>query len=182
MSYQSQIPIPPQERERLREEEEQRRRAEEELNAFTGKRYEAPLAQEQARPQEQQFRASFTVNTTPQTAPSVSEERNWAMLCHLASLSGGMIPSGAIVGPLVVWLLGKDRMPLVDDQGKEVLNFQITAHLLMLLSVPLTFLFGLGFFLFFAVAIADLVCTILGAVAAYNGQRYRYPLTIRFIK
>src|ERR1700680_445708 len=56
-----------------------------------------------------------------------SEARTWAMLCHLSSISGFIgVPFGHIVGPLIVWLVKKDQFPLVDDQGKESLNFQIS--------------------------------------------------------
>jgi hypothetical protein len=57
---------------------------------------------------------------------SNSEERNWAMTCHLASFAGYVLPLGNIIGPLVAWLMKRDEFPLVDDQGKEALNFQIS--------------------------------------------------------
>ncbi len=34
-----------------------------------------------------------------------------------------------MLGPLIVWLIKKDTMPFVNDQGKEALNFQITVLL-----------------------------------------------------
>jgi len=53
--------------------------------------------------------------------------RNWAMGCHLAVLAVYMgIPFGNILGPLIIWLVKKDEFPLVDEQGKESLNFQIS--------------------------------------------------------
>jgi uncharacterized Tic20 family protein len=45
------------------------------------------------------------------------EEQNWAMGCHLAALSGFIIPFGNLVGPLVVWLLKRADMPMVDRHG-----------------------------------------------------------------
>jgi len=50
----------------------------------------------------------------------------WGMFCHLSTLCGYVMPFGNILGPLVVWLIKKDEYPLVDDQGKEALNFQIS--------------------------------------------------------
>ena len=35
------------------------------------------------------------------------------------------VPLGHILGPMVVWLIKKDEYPLVEDQGREALNFQI---------------------------------------------------------
>lgn len=54
------------------------------------------------------------------------EQRTWAMLCHLSALAGFIIPMGSIIGPLIVWLVKKDEMPLVAEHGRKSLNFQIT--------------------------------------------------------
>ena len=37
-----------------------------------------------------------------------------------------VFPLGNVIAPLVVWLMKKDQMPFVDDQGKEAINFQIS--------------------------------------------------------
>ena len=114
----------------------------------------------------------------PGTAP---DEKTWAMLCHAVSFAGIIIPLGNIVGPLVIWLMKKDTMPLVDDQGKESLNFQIT----MMFAVAISFVLMLiliGFVLVFAVGIFDIVMTIIAIVKVSQGERYRYPACIRFIK
>src|SRR5690606_10580909 len=64
----------------------------------------------------------------PPVAPAYSaEERQWATFTHLSALSGIVTGGlGSVVGPLVMWLVKKDTMPFVDDQGKEALNFNIT--------------------------------------------------------
>ena len=50
----------------------------------------------------------------------------WAAGCHLASLIGFVIPLGSILGPLVVWILKKETAKVVNENGKESLNFQIS--------------------------------------------------------
>ena len=108
--------------------------------------------------------------------------RNWAMLCHLTAFVAFIgIPFGHIIGPLVVWLIRRDEYPFVDDQGKESLNFQISMTIYGIISLILCFIF-VGYILLLALAIADLVLVILATVSASNGNAYRYPLTIRFIK
>lgn len=110
-----------------------------------------------------------------------SEVRNWAMLAHLASLAKyTAIPLANILGPLVVWLIKKDEMPFVDDQGKEAINFQISVTIYGLISGALVCV-GIGLIGVFAVLIYDLVFTILAAVSAANGKAYRYPLTLRLV-
>lgn len=109
------------------------------------------------------------------------DQRVWALLCHLTAFAGYVIPFGHLVGPLTVWLIKKDEMPFVDDQGKEVLNFQITMTLAALVSAILVFVV-IGVFLLLAVVILDIVLIIVGAVKANDGVAYRYPFCIRFIK
>ncbi len=109
-----------------------------------------------------------------------AEERQWAMISHLAGLAGAVVPLGNLVGPLVVWQLKKAEMPFVDDQGREALNFQITVSLALLACV-LLMVVGIGFLLLPAVGIAALVLTIIAAVKANDGERYRYPFTLRLI-
>ena len=69
---------------------------------------------------------------------------------------------------------------LVDDQGKEALNFQISVTIYGILAGFLIFLF-VGFLLLPAVILFDLVMIIVAAVKANQGIAYRYPLCIRFM-
>jgi len=104
------------------------------------------------------------------------------MLCHLSALVAYIgVPLGHVIGPLVVWLIKKDQYSLVDDQGKEALNFQISVTIYGIAAGLLIFLL-IGFVLLPAVIIFDLVMTIVGAVKANQGIAYRYPLCIRFVK
>jgi len=110
--------------------------------------------------------------------------RQWAMFCHLAGLAGFVLPVilSGIIAPLIVWQIKKDEHPFIDEQGKEALNFQIFIGICALVSALLIPVFCIGGVLLPAVAIVDLVFLLIAAVKANNGQHYRYPLTIRFIK
>lgn len=127
----------------------------------------------------------------PGSAPGAiaENERQWAMFAHLSALAalftGGL---GAIIAPLVIWLVKKDTMPFVDDQGKEALNFNITvgiamAVLLALGTILMVILIGFLFYLAaFALGVAWLVLVIMATIKANEGVRYRYPMTLRLIK
>ena len=115
------------------------------------------------------------------------EERNWAMACHLASLAGFIIPFGNILGPLIK----KEKFPLMDDQGKEAVNFQITVFLAgligaLLISLDFYSLKGvevlIGFLVLLALAVYWLVFTVIAAMHASEGESFRYPYTLRLIK
>lgn len=112
------------------------------------------------------------------------DARMWGMICHLAGL-GGLIPIvpviGSVIGPLVVWQMKKDEFGFVNDQGKEAVNFQISILIYAIVSALLIFA-CVGVVLLPAVYIFDLIFLLIAAVKANDGERYRYPLTIRFIK
>ena len=110
-----------------------------------------------------------------------AEEKQWGMFAHLAALAGIVIPLGNLLGPLIVWLVKKDTMPFVADQGKEALNFNITVFIAAFVSGILTLVL-IGFLLLIVVGIAWLVLTVLAALAANKGEAYRYPFTLRLIK
>ena len=103
------------------------------------------------------------------------------MFAHLASLVGIVIPLGTILGPLVVWLVKKDTMPFVDDQGKEALNFNITVALAFVVAFILSFVL-IGLLLMPLIGLAWLVFAIIAAIKANNGEYYRYPFTLRLVK
>ena len=116
-------------------------------------------------------------------APQVSkDEQNWAMICHLSALAGFLIPFGNILGPLIVWLIKRGEMPLVESNGKEAINFQITVSIAILICIPLMFVL-IGIPLMFAIGLAALILTIMAAVKVSNGEfEYKYPMTIRLLK
>ena len=110
------------------------------------------------------------------------DERMWGMICHLAALAGFVgIPLRNVLGPLIVWLIKREEFPLVADQGKESLNFQISMTIYGVMCIPLMFVV-IGFLLGLALLIADVVFIIIAAMKANEGALYRYPLTIRLIK
>jgi uncharacterized Tic20 family protein len=109
------------------------------------------------------------------------DERTWGMLCHLVAFSGFIIPFGNLLGPLIIWLIKKDEMPFVDDQGKESLNFQLTMLIALIISAILVVVL-IGFALLAILAVFQIIVLIIATIKANEGVRYRYPYAIRFIK
>ncbi len=109
------------------------------------------------------------------------EERNWGMFCHLAALAGFIIPLGNVIGPLVIWLMKKDESQFVDDQGKESVNFQIS-FIIYALVAALLVIVVIGIVLLIVLGVGMLVLVIVAGIKASNGEKYRYPMNIRFIK
>jgi len=110
------------------------------------------------------------------------QERNWAMLCHLAALAMYVaIPFGNIIGPLVIWLIKKDEFPFVDEQGKEALNFQISMTIYFFLA-GFMILVVIGIVILPALFVLQIIFIIIAAVKVSDGESYQYPFTIRLIK
>lgn len=113
---------------------------------------------------------------------ATGEEKTWGMLVHLSAFLQFLVPTlGMIIGPLIIWLIKKDTMPFVDDQGKEVLNFNLSIIIYSIISAALIVI-AVGVVLLPIVVLFWIIYTIIGAVKANHGVVYRYPLTIRFFK
>lgn len=114
--------------------------------------------------------------------PAASRDENmWGMLCHASALVGFIIPLGNVIGPLIIWLMKKAEYPLVDDQGKEALNFQISMTIYYLVAA-LLIIVVIGIALLVMLGVFSLIMTIIAMIKANSGERYRYPMTIRLVK
>ncbi len=107
--------------------------------------------------------------------------RRLAMACHLAALIGYVLPFGNVIGPLVVWLLNRERHPYIDEQGREAVNFQLSMLVWYLLAFALV-LALVGFFMLVGLVVFQLVMVVVAAVRANGGEAWRYPLTVRFLR
>lgn len=115
------------------------------------------------------------------TPMSESDERLWAMLTHLSALTGLFTVVGSLAAPFIIWQVQKPKSAFVDFHGKEAVNFNITIAIAAAVSF-LLFLLLVGLVLIWIVGAVWLVFTVIAAIKANNGESYRYPLSIRFIK
>lgn len=76
-------------------------------------------------------------------------ERNMAGFIHLSTFTKYFFPFGNFIFPLLLWVLNKDKLPFVDSNGKQALNFQISLLLyslvLGLISIPILLMAGWEF-------------------------------------
>ena len=112
-------------------------------------------------------------------AMTPADQRTWAMATHLSAFLAAFVAL-SFLGPLIMYVVFKDRGAFIRQHSAQALNFQLTMWIGLLISFPLM-LVGIGFITAGAIAIAMLVCHILGAVAASEGRDYSYPFTIRFV-
>lgn len=115
------------------------------------------------------------------------EERTAATLAHLSTIIAMVVSLGwlSFVGPLVVWLVYKDRSPFVRNAAAGSFNFNIWAWVITIVGWLLAFtVIGLPIsFILWAVAVVmTLWCHIKGAVLAQRGELYTYPAKINLLQ
>ena len=140
-------------------------------------------------------------------APSPAEtERHSAAMAHLSAVLLALLTSWAAgvagaVAAFVVWLLKKDDSPFIAEHAREALNFNLSmviyacgAVAIFIALVGATVLtLGIGLILTLpagillvlacaAIAVLWLVCSVIATVKAWNGEPYRYPLSIRLVR
>lgn len=105
------------------------------------------------------------------------EQNTFSMLMYLVLIFGFL---GAILS-IVMWATNKEKSPFVDSHGKNILNWFISSVIYAVASIILVF-FCIGYFLIFGLAITHLIFIILGAIKANNGETFKFPLAIPFVK
>jgi len=102
------------------------------------------------------------------------EAKNMATLCHILGLVG-------FLGPLIVWLMAKDKDRFIDEQGREAVNYHISLLIYFFIAWLLCFVL-VGFLLIPALIVLNIVLVIMAAAKSSDGVGFRYPIAIRFIK
>lgn len=113
------------------------------------------------------------------------DQKTYCMLMHLSLILATVFPILSAIVPLIMWQIKRGESPFVDDHGKESLNFHITLLIYAIPGVLLIFT-GLGACIgipmLTGVYVLGLVGLIISAIAAQNGEYYRYPMCIRVVR
>ncbi len=103
---------------------------------------------------------------------SPESEKLWAMALHLLAIPFEFF------APLIGYFVLRDRGPFVSHHAKESLNFGITiviAAVVLAISI-------VGLLFIWALPIVWVVFRIIAAIKAAQGEFYRIPIAIKFIK
>jgi uncharacterized Tic20 family protein len=124
-------------------------------------------------------------------SPSLTD-RQWAAGAHVAALLAALVTSwmagiAGAVAALAVWMLVRDKSAFAAEHAREAVNFNLSMFIYAALSVALViFTLGIGILvalpLWVVLGLMWIVCTLVAAFKAYDGQPYRYPVTIRLFK
>jgi len=131
----------------------------------------------------------------------MSQKNNYnkAFLLHISAFLGYVFPLGGVVAPLIFWETKKRESRFLDLNGKEAVNFNLSFLLYSFVLGISIFPFALRSFfselhhfdLFGILSMASLIgvlavirfiLIIIAALKANQGEVYKYPLSIKFIK
>ncbi|MBU2904348.1 DUF4870 domain-containing protein [Arenibacter algicola] len=110
-----------------------------------------------------------------------AENRQLLVLTHLSQLLDIVTGFGGFIVPLVLWLTQRDTIMNMDENGKSIINFQISMFLYILICIPLILLLGVGILGIIAIAVLCFVFPIVNAIKVSNGEKPHYPLSIKFV-
>lgn len=105
-------------------------------------------------------------------------ENTYLMLMHLTQFAGAIIPLAGFIVPILMWTTNKDTNANVDKHGKNILNAMISYAIyiavlcITVIGIPIAAIFGVVYAVFVVIA----------TVKANNGEYWKYPITIQFIK
>ena len=135
-----------------------------------------------------------------------SSERQWAASAHLGALLLALLTTwmaglAGVAGAGLVYLIKRDESAFVAAHAREAINFNLSmfiyscvaAALAVVLVGATVLTLGIGLILTLpagivlvvagcAIALMWLVCSVIAASKAWNGEPYRYPLTLRLLK
>ncbi len=131
------------------------------------------------------YRSLCVVNNMDESVISYRDAKMWATLCHLAGLLSFIgIPFLGVIAQLVIWLVKREEHPLIDEHGREALNFQISLIIYTIVAGLLcATVIGLvvGLPLIFLLLIVEFILLVIAGYQTSQGEDWRYPLTIRLL-
>ena len=125
---------------------------------------------------------SYNMQYRPQMALQTADEKQMGLFLHLSGLAFALAFPLGIVLPIILWQTQRDKMPALDEHGKMITNWMISATIYGVISFVLMFLV-VGFLTGAVVWLLAVIFPIIGGLKANNdGELWNYPLTIKFLK
>ena len=108
-------------------------------------------------------------------------ENSYIALMHVSQFAGYIMVGLGFIAPVILWLLNKDNNAKVDAVGKHIINFMISMFIYFAVSLVLICII-IGIPLLIALGVIHIVFIIIATIKANNGEAWRYPFTIDFLK
>jgi len=178
------------------------------LEKLNDLRKNGALSEEEFQQEKQKLMDSDTNTSASGDIPFNLTENTYMGLMNLIVL----LPYIGWILSIIAWVLGKEKSEKIDSQGKNILNWMISyllyaigiSFIMMFISIiggaamfgmgmmgmngmgGFGILGALGVFSFSGFGLIVLfilvILPIIGTIKGFNGNTFRYPLTISFIK
>lgn len=109
------------------------------------------------------------------------QDNQLLVITHLSQLANLFTGLGGLIIPLILWATQKDKVYQMDEQGKRIVNFQLSLLVYCIISIPFIILFGLGILALIVIGIISVIFPIINAIKSSNGESPTYPLSLNFI-
>ena len=114
--------------------------------------------------------------------PFMKEDKQLLMLTHLSQLLDLATGFGGILVPIIIWVVKKDEIFDMDEQGKGIINFRISMLIYAFVCIPLVFVLGVGILGIIAIVICTILFPIVNTLRVRNNQEPNYPFSFQFLK
>nr|WP_321248215.1 DUF4870 domain-containing protein [uncultured Psychroserpens sp.] len=108
------------------------------------------------------------------------QDNQLLVLTHLSQLLTFITGFGGLIVPLVIWASQKENVYNMDQQGKNIVNFQLSMIVYSIICIPLVFVV-VGIFGLLALCLLSFIFPIMNAIRASHGESPKYPLSLNFI-
>jgi len=111
------------------------------------------------------------------------DANKWSMWLHLSQLLALVSGPLGIFVPIILWRLKKENSPMVDTNGKHVINGYISYTIYLTIATVLSVtVHHYHWIVVAAVVVIMFVFPIVGATKAQKGICFKHPLSITFIQ
>jgi uncharacterized Tic20 family protein len=113
---------------------------------------------------------------------ATSDDRTWSLLAHFGGAVGAFVSGGPLawVGPLIAYLAKGEQSPTIRAHALAALNFQLLWSIIAFVTWFVSWcLFFIPSLIIFGIQIAF---GVIAGIKAANGEPYKYPMTVNFIK
>ena len=137
------------------------------------------------------FQELVSVDASSEIEDRSRNESYWLAILHFSGILILIIPS------VFIWALKKEKIPNIRSHAIDVINFQISMMIYLIIAaflclVPVTITFSktveipiflaVGLLILIALGIYSSTLIFINTSKAVNNQSYRYPLSINFLK
>jgi uncharacterized Tic20 family protein len=113
------------------------------------------------------------------TGDEESQTRQWSMILHLSLLL--CFSMVGVIVPILIWQFKKKDLPNIDEHGKNAVNWIISLAIYAAAGLLLTPVL-IGYPILCLVGVAAVALPIIAAIKANNGEVWKYPIAIAFMK